>query len=450
MRSLMPCVVFSCLLVSLLVGSASAEPTGPADPGLSGPFEVGFTFLLLNDPGRAGRPIPVYLWYPVDPDEVDAGTQEAFYPLDPVFGFVPPSASSFWETYGFERAYAAPPPSAQAPFPLVVFSPGWGAGAWWHIHLGARLASHGFAVAVLYHYGDAALLSWEPRDHLAVAAMNRPLDISFVLTDLLDRSAAPGGLLQGLVDPARLVAAGWSLGGYAAMTLAGGDDLVCDRALNPEQGPPPAETCVASAPDPRIGAIVTLDGSAQLLSFEELSRIGVPTLGMGEEWSTLEALLGPEMASWQARLHAANQGRPSYRVDLADAHHTSFSNSCEAVHVLFDMGLLDQGGRDYFASIYCSPPIPTSVAYRHIGRYAIAFLKTNVAGVPEYQSVLTPGDAQGEPYVEFFVTEKRGGQPVDEDWPGDFLYFAHQPGSEQARAARDPAESLPIQYVGPE
>jgi hypothetical protein len=124
MRSLVPRVALVSSLACLSAWSASAQPPGYADPALAGPYQVGFTFSVVGDPGRAGRPFPIYLWYPVDPAEVDGATLEAFCPLDPVFGFVPPSASSYWEAYGLERAYFEPPPSAQAPFPLVVSSPG--------------------------------------------------------------------------------------------------------------------------------------------------------------------------------------------------------------------------------------------------------------------------------------------------------------------------------------
>jgi len=59
----------------------------------------------------------------------------------------------------------------------------------------------------------------------------------------------------------------------------------------------PPWTRAASAPDPRIKAIVTLDGSNQVLHFAELTRVQVPALGIGEEWNAV--------MDWQARQHAA-------------------------------------------------------------------------------------------------------------------------------------------------
>ena len=451
-KSLFLTLIFVCFLViASSVSAGEQKPPKFADPAQRGPYEVGFTSFMLTDASRntdlGGRPIPVYLWYPVDPMDVDGATPEAIYPLDPVNNFVPVSYSSEWEAYGFDRAYQEPPASADAPFPLVVVSPGWGGAAWFHLYLGTRLASHGIAVAITYHWGDG-FWPWEPWDHLAVACMNRPLDISFMLTELLARNGTPGDLIHNMMNPDQVAASGWSLGGYAAMTLAGGDDLVCDKF--PELGfpNPPPETCVSSATDPRIKAIVTLDGSTQVLYFDELSRIAVPTMGIGQEWSTLYALSGPDFASWQARLHAASQGHPCYRVDVAEAYHSSFSNACESIDVLHDKGVIDQATRDFLVGIYCAPPIPTSLAYELITQYMIAFLKTNLAGEQGYQRFLTPGYALKEPYIEFFVTEKRNPNANDEDWPGYYMYFMHQPGSGHAKAAKDPEQTLPIPHMG--
>jgi predicted dienelactone hydrolase len=269
-----------------------------------------------------------------------------------------------------------------------------------------------------------------------------------MLTHLLAMNGTPGELIYNSINPDQVAASGWSLGGYAAMALAGGDDSVCD--IFPSLGfpNPPPETCVPTYPDPRISAIVTLDGSTQVLHFDELARIDVPTMGIGQEWSTLYAIFGPGMASWQARLHAASQGHPCYRVDLAEAYHPTFSNLCEAAYVLYDKGILDEAGRDGMAGFACAAPIPTSLAYQLTTKYMIAFLKKNLAGEQGYQNILTSGYAHNEPYIEFFVTEKRNPNAIDDDWPGYFVYFMHQPGSAHAKAAKDPEQSLPIPHMG--
>lgn len=406
------------LIAFSLVFPSTTRAKNVPDPGQRGPYEVGFTFVLLVDDSRdtdspfGGRPVPVYLWYPVDPADIDEGTPEAAYPMDPYYGLLPPVGSSHLEFYGLDPAYHEPKPSSDAPFPLVMFSPGLGHPSLFQVSTGTRLASHGIAVAIVTHYGDG-VLPWDPIHHVAVASMNRPLDISFALDHVLGKSGSQEDLLYGAVNPDQVAAAGHSLGGYAALTLAGGDDMVCDAFLDPalvaQFGPPPLETCVAAPPDPRLKAIVTLDGSNQFLRLDELARITVPTMGIGQEFETV--------LDWQARQHAAIQAHPCYRVDLNNSIHWSFSDMYEAYQVLRDMGIYSQDYVDWVLAPF-SDAIPPPLAHQLVNKYMIAFLKTQLAGETGYQRILTPGWAiKREPDIEFFVTEKK------------FDYFINQPGS---------------------
>jgi len=433
-------------LLSALATSAFAGVV--PDPGQKGPFEVGFTSFLLTDPTRAGdgstyphRPIPVSVWYPVDSQTIDGSTPEAVYPLDPLYAVVPNAVSSDFEEYGLDRAYQQPVPSSRKPFPLLMFSPGWGGPTWLHTSVGTRLASHGFVVAVLYHFGDQ-WWPWEPTyDHLAVASYNRPRDVSFALSDLLAKNSTPGHLLFDAIRPDQIAAGGWSLGGYASMTLAGGDDSVCDTLSfeDPDamQPLPPLWTCEPSLPDPRIKAIVPQDGSNQVLHFAELARIKVPAMGVGEEWNMV--------MDWQARQHAAFSGHPSYRVDVFNTIHQSFSDLCEGFQVMADVGILDAVDLPDILGYWCQPYTPAAEVHRLVNQYTIAFLKTNLARESGYQNILTPGWAlTREQYIEFFVTEKKNPHSISEDWPDLFVYFPHQSGSAQARAEKNSKATKPI------
>jgi dienelactone hydrolase len=409
---------------------------------------------MLYDPSRpcdlGDRPIPVEVFYPVDPASITASSPEAIYPLDPISGVWPPTVSSDWEPYGNDRAYEHPAPSSRKPFPLVVFSPGWGGPIWGHNFLAGRLASHGFIVAVLYHYGDAWFW-WEQFDHITVACLNRPLDVSLVLTHLLAKNSTPDDLFHGLMDPDRIAASGWSLGGFASMALAAGVDNIgfnMETELYPWEPPSPPETYVPIAADPRIKAIVPLDGSNQCMQFYELARVTVPAMGIGEEWSTMLDW-GDPWTSWQARQHAAFQGHPSYRVDVADAYHQSFSNLCEAIHLAFDKGLIDEDTLHMWEGFVCAAPLPNAEANRLTTKFMIAFLKTNLSREQGYKNILTPGYVlKNEPNLEFFVTEKRNPNAIDDKWPGYYVYFRHQPGSDQAKAEKDPKAVMGIPHFG--
>jgi len=271
---------------------ASAVPTGSAgapkipDPGQAGPYAVGHASMMLHDSARpcdlGDRPIPVEVFYPVDPASITAATPEAIYPLDPISHVWPETVSSDWEAYGLDPAFEEPPASVNKPFPLVIFSPGWGTPIWAHIFQGTRLASHGFVVAILYHYGDA-WFPWEQFDHISMACVNRPLDVSYLLTHLLALNGTPGQLLSGLINPDRIAASGWSLGGYASMVLAGGIDNVGDYFNQSPWidffGYPPAESMIPLYPDPRIKRSSLSTAPTRFWSFMSLPGSRSPPWG---------------------------------------------------------------------------------------------------------------------------------------------------------------------------
>jgi dienelactone hydrolase len=453
------------LLTSLPLLAAGPRSADPSHPGEVGPYAVGHLSFVIEDPSRnaifntfpgpvpvtIARPIPVHVFYPVDAATITPATPEAVYPLDMIYRATHPqfqTTSSEWEAQGLDRAYQGPAGSGDGPFPLVMFSPGWGAAAWSAIFVGTRLASHGFVVAILYHYGDRGWSYEPPRDHLGVASLNRPLDVSFALTHLLARNGTGGDALFNLIDPGRVAASGWSLGGYAAMALAAGDDSVCDKVLGQFPEDPPPSTCVPVLPDPRIRAIAPLDGSTQLLWFHELERISVPTLGIGQEWSAIEAQ-DPAMTTWQARLHLASQGKPAYRVDVTGVRHVTFSNMCQAMPILLAHSMISPAAYPAALAARCGAPLPIGEAHRIMTQYLVAFLKANLANEAGYQSFLTPGYAlTSEPAVEFFVTERANGRPKEADWPDTFYYFAHQPGSVKVQGEKNPKGVLPVPHLG--
>jgi predicted dienelactone hydrolase len=460
--------VAACLLLPLALAPAAfaGSPKLP-DPNDVGPYAIGHLSVMYEAPMRdwdqGPRPLPVEIFYPVDASTITSTTPEAVYPLDPINGRWPDTYSSDWEPYGNDPAYEGAAPSARKPFPLVVFSPGLGATIWGHNFLAGRVASHGFVVAVIYHYGDAFFF-WEPWDGLAVTGANRSLDMSLVLDGLLEKNSTPGDPLAGVIDPTLIAASGWSYGGYAATVLAAGVD---DHGQNMEDQelmmPWDPESLYGASlpPDPRIKAIVPLDGSSWVMKFHELARVSIPAMGQGQEWGTLAAGLpeGDPFVTWQARQHAAFQGKPNYRVDVADAHHGSFSNFCAALTlVIDDKGLLNDPtypdwwvesthGFRYWAC-YLTELDPYA-GNRLVAKNTIAFLQTHLVGQAGYQNLLTPGAAlKSSPKIEFFVTEKRSGKSIDEDWPDYFIYFPHQPGSEQFLAEKNPNRPIPRSMLG--
>lgn len=257
------------------------------DPGQLGHYAVGHTSYTLTDSNNGNRPVIFMVWYPVDKSTISSSSPPAQYPLDPYFGTThfPITLSTDWEPLGYDPSYEGLPPSKNAPFPLVVFSPGFGDDAWQHIFLGTRLASHGYVVAVADHYADCSW-SWTPCDEFVTIMLNRVRDVSFIISQLLTRNRTPDELLFRTIDPKRIALSGHSLGGYPTYALAGGDKLVCDALWPALVGlaslPYPPSTCVPIPRDPHVKLVIPLDGASHLLRYRELSRISIPSLIMGE------------------------------------------------------------------------------------------------------------------------------------------------------------------------
>jgi hypothetical protein len=129
-----------------------------------------------------------------------------------------------------------------------------------------------------------------------------------------------------------------------------------------------------------------------------------------------------------------------------NSFHWTFGDVCDGYDLLVRQGLIPAEAIQPFVDAFCLPFIDGRVANPIISQYMIAFIKTEVARETGYQALLTPGWAlTHEPdVVEFFVTEKRSPNSIDDDWPDEFTYFIHQPGSAQARAAKEPAQRMPV------
>ncbi len=443
--------VVSLALPVVLLAACKDEPTAPLqrtqalaaarshDPTAdSAPFAAGFTHFVFHDASRVNRPIAVAVWYPVERTSVNASTPGAQYPLDIFAGALPTATSADYEDFGIGRAYEEPA-AAPGRHPLVVFSMGGGMTYDEYAFLGPGLAGHGIVVAVLAHWGDGysgspgePLFAWEEMVY------HRPRDMSRALDVLLERNGAPGDLLAGTIDPQRVYASGHSIGGYAAMALAAGDDLACD-VVDPAIAVP--YTCAPTPPDPRFGSIIPLDGSNLMLKFSELARVHVPAMGIAADSNRTAIAM-----SIPGRQHVAFQGHPNYRVDVhnpvADpmAYHVAFSSTCASLGVYqkYPEMLPLWGDYQWWLDWWCpADALPAQEMYRIMIKYYVGFISGT-------QPILTPGYAlTSEPGVAFFVTEPSNPKPTGGEDPA-YRYFVGQPGAATAQAAKDPPHQAPV------
>ena len=231
-------------------GDAPAGP-GPAPclPEPTGPSPAGTTSLWLTDvsrpdPWAAGenaRELMVSLWYPAVPSDgrparymtpAESGLQLTSRDITGV----PPDVLSTVRTNAVSDAT---PAGGQRSLPLVVLSPGFTNPRSALTALAEDLASHGYIVAGIDHtyesFGTAfpdgrvtTCLARQARRRgtgsQEKVAAGRAADVSFVLGELTGPHPAwPGAAL---IDPSRIVMAGHSAGGAAAIAAMLADSRI--------------------------------------------------------------------------------------------------------------------------------------------------------------------------------------------------------------------------------
>jgi len=198
--SLIAVLSASLLFPSVAKGTAAEKDDSPR-------FKVGIvtrTFRLdkpYNWRGAKTHGLMTTVWYPADAAAVER-PQSIGGPGAPLFlaGHAAPDA----------RVAASP-----AEFPLIVLSHGTGGSAFQMAWLGTVLASHGYIAAAVNHPGNNAYDGYTPQGFLTW--WERARDLSTVIDKMLADS-----MFGARIDSGRIGAAGFSLGGYTMIEMAGG------------------------------------------------------------------------------------------------------------------------------------------------------------------------------------------------------------------------------------
>ncbi len=199
--------------------TTTVAPPNPAPYAKTGVYAVGFTTLHL----AGGRRVVV--WYPANPATTAGHTQESIdlaSLLTPALQAKIPAVDRVkYKAQAYENAPAATSPGK---YPLVVFSHGYAGYPEQSVSLTTHLASWGFVVAAPDHVERSldGLLG------TAAAGVPKSTDVAVLQTTLaltIVSSNGPG-VLHGLVDPNRVVAAGHSAGAGAAYQFASVDPRV--------------------------------------------------------------------------------------------------------------------------------------------------------------------------------------------------------------------------------
>jgi predicted dienelactone hydrolase len=328
-----------------------ADTSRAAPPDSLGRHAAGLTTVEMVDPARAGRTLTVDIWYPAD-RRSDGPTAA----LDLVFTQLP------------LPGVLASPEAARGSSPLVVFSHGNGGVRFQSWFLMQALASHGFVVAAPDHAGNTALDTIAgTSDPIAVAAANRPRDVSFVIDQMLARDHDPADALYRRIDERHIAVAGHSFGGFTALATAGG--------------------FLDYQPDPRVDAIVPIAPATFGLTDEQLASIDVPTLLMGGTSDTVVPIEPGIVRAWDLI-----SGRPEYRVDLLAAGHNSFTNVCDIrdAYVAAGVGQPILGFVEAQAEDGCAPELLSiDEAHRVADLYVVSFLTQELKRSSRYGRYLT-------------------------------------------------------------
>jgi predicted dienelactone hydrolase len=285
--------------VLIISGCARQNPVGPA------PFNVGF--FVLDILKKDGTTLTVAVWYPT------TEVPEAYQYMNP------------HKTIG-KLAYEGEPDRERGPYPLLVYSHGYGGGAYAGIYVAEHLASHGFVVAAPDHddafavmridgggdrdmqeyFRSAVDLGRSGTDFDRKAHAYRPEDVSLVIDEMLYLNRTES-LLQGVLDEHAIGGIGHSLGGYTMLMVGGIDKEHYDS---------------------RITALLLYSAGVFMFEDEEYYSITVPVMFMyGErEGSEVRATLVNEKAVDTERAYE-NCQPPKFLLAIKGANHFSFGQS---------------------------------------------------------------------------------------------------------------------------
>ena len=213
-----------------------------------GPLEVGVTTLYVIDESRyeswgmRDRTLPLEVWYP---STGEGGRTNYMYDM---VGEVPTVLMPLlWMLYGteFDAFWRAPTAALRdaevldsgGPYPIVLFSHGFMGVRFQNFTMAEYLASHGFVVVSIDHYGNAvfvnppgpSLIPFNPFSSATVAE-DRIADVEFVFHEL-QRMNRESGAWHKLLDLERFGISGHSMGGFTSLAVGPAFDFV--KAIAP-------------------------------------------------------------------------------------------------------------------------------------------------------------------------------------------------------------------------
>lgn len=336
------------ILSGLYSNAASSEPSNNTRDEKR--FNVGYTVLDFNYRTRtnSAKTLTVAVWYPT------LATPARYKYGGPTNGMV---------------ALDAPPYREGRPYPLLVFSHGYGGSGLSAVFLTEQLAARGWIVAAPDHLDkysavrirtgrnealdrrgfllDAEKISNSDAEHRD-EFLYRIDEFKFVLDQMLE-----SGQFGKMIDWERIAVGGHSFGGFTALGLCG---TIEDRR------------------DDRIKAVLLFSTGAggYLFRENELARVKVPSLYFLGEREKGQKRGTKTMEELSDRVYR-NVAPPKYLLVLKGGNHFSFNNR-----------FTDKPGSRFLSG--------SEEQFEVIRRYSIAFLEKYVAGHEDGSGILERQD----------------------------------------------------------
>ncbi len=367
--------------------TTTTRPPQPDDAAFAGPgpYPVGVTTLDLE-----GRSVEVF--YPASPGSESGLLRDSYSTSDalPPDMRAAPTGAGVDQSDGGESSASVPaieipayrdlPSSDEGPFPVLLFSHGFGGWRLTQSSLTAGIASWGFVVASIDHTerGLVSLVAGTAR-----ADADAEAEVDLATLDLIHaESRATEGILSGAAAPDRTAAAGHSAGGATALAL-----------MNEAR----IDAIVAWAPAPR----------------PEYEPFDTPTMVIAAE---RDVAITPEVA----RIPYDAASGPKAFVVIGRAGHNSFTDVClqmrQGLDVLGAARLRGLAVPEVFARLAtngCSTDdLDPREAWAITQHFTVAYLRSVFA--PDGDGVPDVGDAG----LGDAVTDAFDGTPV---------FYAHTP-----------------------
>ncbi|MBN2493132.1 MAG: hypothetical protein JXR96_00970 [Deltaproteobacteria bacterium] len=352
--------------------SAAAYP-----PDEWGPFDIGVRKERFYDADR-NRWLETLIWYPAVPHGPEDSKIRYFLLL---------------EGNGYEDLAVD---TSEAPYPLVLFSHGNKGVNFQSFSFTSYLASHGFFVAACNHSGNTMFENPDDQE-MAQIALDRPIDIAFVLTKLTELAGQTDDPFHGCIDVQALGMSGHSFGGYTALVVSGGVIDVDAARQRCEAGSESDVFCPyirfwpagqqISRPAELSGVLCGLamaPGGYGAFGDDGLAEIHTPTMimaGLIDEWMPIDVEPRPIYDALSP---------PAYKLEIDQAGHMNFTDICRIPLNQLIPDLAEM----------CDPDIYLDVdrSYEMIQPFSVAFFRKHLRGETAMDAYLS--SAYADNFVE--------------------------------------------------